>query len=87
MSDGLTKLYQELLSGRYDCVDCIVLNAYFAMGHSPGGFRVWWRPLTGSDDTLDNAHLMRLAGRFSRRVRGYAKAHAHSGHRLCGRGA
>jgi hypothetical protein len=36
---------------------------------------VWWRRLTGSDDTLDNAHLMRLAGRFSRRVRGYAKAH------------
>ena len=47
----------------------------FGMGHSPGGFRVWWRALTGSDDTLDNAHLMRLAGRFSRRVRGYAKAH------------
>ena len=75
MSDGLSKLYQELLSGSYDCVDRIVLNAYFGMGHSPGGFRVWWRALTGSDDTLDNAHLMRLAGRFSRRVRGYAKAH------------
>ena len=75
MSDGLSKLYQELLGGSYDCVDRIVLNAYFGMGHSPGGFRVWWRALTGSDDTLDNAHLMRLAGRFSRRVRGYAKAH------------
>ena len=75
MSDGLSKLYQELLSGSYDCVDRIVLNAYFGMGHSPGGFRVWWRALTGSDETLDNAHLMRLAGRFSRRVRGYAKAH------------
>ena len=75
MSDGLSELYQELLSGSYDCVDRIVLNAYFGMGHSPGGFRVWWRALTGSDDTLDNAHLMRLAGRFSRRVRGYAKTH------------
>ena len=41
MSDGLSKLYQELLSGSYDCVDRIVLNAYFGMGHSPGGFRVW----------------------------------------------
>jgi hypothetical protein len=76
MTDGLSELYQELLSGSYDCVDRIVLNAYFGMGHSPGGFRVWWRELTGSDETLDNAHLMRLAGRFSRRVRGYAKAHA-----------
>jgi hypothetical protein len=27
MSDGLSKLYQELLSGSYDCVDRIVLNA------------------------------------------------------------
>ena len=53
----------------------IVLNAYFRMGHSPGGFRVWWQALTGSDATLENAYLMRMAGRFSRRVRGYAKAH------------
>jgi hypothetical protein len=30
----------------------------------------------GSDETLENTYLMRLAGRFSRRVRGYAKAHA-----------
>jgi len=73
--DGLSELYQELLSGSYDCVDRIVLNAYFGMAHSPGRFRVWWRALSGSDETLDNAHLMRLAGRFSRRVRGYAKAH------------
>src|SRR6185369_8033586 len=28
----------------------------------------------GSDATLDNAHVMRLAGRFGRRIRGYAKA-------------
>jgi len=75
MTDGLSILYQDLLSGSYDCVDRIVLNGYFRMGHDPGGFRVWWRVLTGSDETLDNAHLMRLAGRFSRRVRGYAKAH------------
>src|SRR5271167_3710468 len=75
MMDGLSELYRELLGGSYDCVDRIVLNAYFGMAHSPGGFRVWWRALTGSDETLDNAHLMRLAGRFSRRVRGYANAH------------
>ena len=43
MADGLSNLYQDLLSGSYDCVDRIVLNGYFGMGHSPGGFRVWWR--------------------------------------------
>jgi hypothetical protein len=75
MADRLSSLYQDLLDGTYDCVDRIVLNAYFRPGHSPGGFRVWWRRLTGSDADLDNAHLMRMAGRFSRRVRASAKAH------------
>src|SRR5207342_3543853 len=75
MGDRLSTLYQDLLSGSYDCVDRIVLNAYFRMAHDPGGFRLWWRALTGSDDTLQNAHLMRLAGRFARRIRGYAAAH------------
>ncbi len=74
MADSLSDRYAELLTGSYDCVDRIVLNAYFRMGHDPGGFRIWWRQLTGSDETLDNTHLMRMAGRFSRRVRGYAKA-------------
>ena len=72
--DGLSTLYQELLSGSYDCVDRIVLNAYFRMGHGPADFGAWWRTLSGSDETLENTHLMRMAGRFSRRVRGYAKA-------------
>src|SRR6201987_50660 len=76
MTDRLSTLYQDLLSGSYDCVDRIVLNAYFRMGHDPGGFRGGWRALTGSDETLENTYLMRMAGRFSRRVRGYAKAHA-----------
>jgi len=76
MADGLTDLYQDHLVGSYDCVDQIVLNAYFRMGHSPGGLRTSWKALTGSDDTLDNAHLMRMAGRFSRRVRAYAEAHS-----------
>src|SRR3989442_2419352 len=75
MPDSLSDRYADLLSGSYDCVDRIVLNAYFRMGHDPGGFRVWWRALTGSDETLENAYLMRMAGRFSRRIRGYAKAH------------
>src|ERR1700740_614108 len=75
MTDRLSTLYQNLLSGSYDCVDRIVLNAYFRVGHDPGGFRGWGGALTGSDQTLENTYLMRLAGRFSRRVRGYAKAH------------
>jgi hypothetical protein len=74
MPDSLSDRYADLLTGSYDCVDRIVLNAYFRMGHDAGGFRLWWRALTGSDEMLDNTHLMRMAGRFSRRIRGYAKA-------------
>lgn len=32
--------YGDLLTGSYDCVDRIVLDAYYPMGHAPGGFRV-----------------------------------------------
>lgn len=73
--DPLSQHYAELLDDTYDVVDRLVLNAYFPFAQSPGGFRTWWRQLHGGDDNLDNAHLMRFAGRFSRRVRGWAKKH------------
>lgn len=73
--DEYSDYYVDFLDNTYDCVDRIVLNAYFCMGQMAGGFRTWWRQLMGSDDNLDNAHLMRMAGRFSRRVRAHAKAH------------
>jgi hypothetical protein len=73
MADQLSTLYGDLLEGSYDCVDRVVLNAYFGMGQTGGGLRVWWRALYGSDDNLDDNHLMRLAVRFSRRLRAWAK--------------
>lgn len=75
MVDELSAQHADLLTGSYDCVDRVVANAYCSMCHSPGGFRNWWRRLmNGSDEELDNAHLMRLAGRFARRLRAFAKA-------------
>jgi hypothetical protein len=75
MADDFSKRCEELLTGSYDCVDRIVLNAYFSLGHSAGGFRTWWRRLHGdSEEQLDTAHLMRMAGRFARRVRAFARA-------------
>jgi len=73
MTDGFSQAYAEYLDGTYDSPDRIVLKAYFRQGHIPGGFRNWWRQLYGNDDDLDDAHLMRLAGRFSRRLRAYGK--------------
>ena len=76
MVDEFSQRYGDLLTGSYDCVDRVVLNAYFPLGHNPGGFRVWWRRWHDDGDaSLDNTHLMRLAGRFARRVRGWAAAH------------
>lgn len=76
MDDRLEQHNSELLDGVYDCVDRIVLNGYFRLATSAGGFRTWWRQLFGTDDNLDNNHLMRLAGRFSRRLRAWAVKHS-----------
>ena len=72
-SDSFCRHYAEYLDGWYDCVDRIVLNGFFTVGQTGGGFRTWWRSVFGSDDSLDDAHLMRWAGRFSRRLRAWAK--------------
>jgi hypothetical protein len=75
MPDEFSRYYAALLDGSYDCVDRIVLNGYFHLAYSPGGFRTWWRNLhQGSDADLDDAHLMRMAGRLGRRVRAWAQA-------------
>ena len=74
MADDFSERYGDLINGSYDCVDRVVLNAWFPMGVNPGGLRTWWRRLHGSDDQLDNTHLMRMAGRFARRVKAWAAA-------------
>ena len=74
MADDFSERYGDLINGSYDCVDRVVLNAWFPMGVNPGGLRTWWRRLHGSDDQLDSTHLMRMAGRFARRVKAWAAA-------------
>ena len=48
-SDAFSEYYTELLQGTYDCVDRIVLNAFFPFGQTGGGIRSWWRWLRGDD--------------------------------------
>jgi len=74
VADDFSARYGDLINGSYDCVDRVVLNAWFPMGVNPGGLRTWWRRLHGGDDQLDNTHLMRMAGRFARRVKAWAAA-------------
>lgn len=39
VADEFSERYGDLLTGSYDCVDRIVLKAYYPLGHNPGGFR------------------------------------------------
>jgi len=75
MTDELSTRLAELLDGTYDCVDWIVLNGYHSVCLFGWRLSAVRALMGGSEEQLDNAHLMRLAGRFSRRVRGFAKAH------------
>lgn len=72
-SDDFSTYYAELLEGSYDCVDRMVLNAYYPLGQTGGGLRCWWRELYGDDSKLDDKHLTEMAGTFSRRVSAYCK--------------
>ncbi|MCP5109875.1 MAG: MarR family transcriptional regulator [bacterium] len=72
--DPFCQYYAEDLEGTYDCVDRIVLNAYFARGQQGGAFRHWWGQLRGDDSDLNNDSIRRMAGDFSRRLRAWARA-------------
>ena len=75
MTDQLSTMYADQLAGTYECPDRIVLNAYYRPCTTAGGIRCWWRSLHGDDNNLDKTHLVRMAGRFNRRVKAYAEAH------------
>ncbi|HET7386286.1 MAG TPA: hypothetical protein VFJ19_06415 [Nocardioidaceae bacterium] len=64
-SDELSARYADLLTGSYDCVDRVVLTTCYPLGHKLGGIRTWWRGRhDDGDETLDNAHLMRVGRTF-----------------------
>lgn len=71
--DGFTKYYAPLLADMYDVVDRITINARYNFACSPGGFRLWWFDRFGTFENLNDTMLMRLAGRYGRRVRGWAR--------------
>lgn len=70
-TDNLSTYYAELLEGQYDCIDRIVINGYFGLGHGGGGFRTWWQRLWKAEDKLDDQHIRAMAGDFARRVKAF----------------
>jgi hypothetical protein len=37
VADDFTKRYGDLINRSQDCVDRVVLNAFFSIGHNPAG--------------------------------------------------
>lgn len=72
--DEFAKYYQSLIQATYDCVDRLVINAYYPLGQTGGGFRAWWRNWQGSDQGLSNGKLKSLAGDVARRLKAYCAA-------------
>jgi len=73
--DAFTRYYAPLPDDMYDVVDRISLNARYNFACGPGGFGQWWFDRYGTFDGLNDTFLMRRAGRFSRRARGWARKH------------
>jgi hypothetical protein len=73
LKDKFSQQYEELLDGRYDCIDRIVLNGYYPKLLNGGGLRDWWRQLKGGDSGLNTAALMRMAGVVSKRAQSFCK--------------
>src|SRR3974390_1367867 len=69
--DDFSQYHAELLEGVYDCVDRIVLNAFFPMGQPGGGMRCLLPQFHGDDSHLDDKHLREMAGTFSRRLHAF----------------
>ena len=72
MSDADGLLFEGFLDGSYDCVDRVVLRRTSSSA-SERRCCGWWRCWQGSNNGLNNTRLMRMAGRFARRVKGWAK--------------
>src|SRR5690348_11035627 len=75
-ADELSSYYASLLEGSYDCIDRIVVNAYYPLGQTGGGIRHWWRVWKGSDKTLSDAGMKAVAGDYARRLKAWCKKHS-----------
>lgn len=74
-ADDFSTYVAKLLAGGYDCVDRLVLNGYFSLGYTSGGFLTWWNELFPGR-ALEPKRLEQMAGDVSRRIFAFAKKHA-----------
>jgi hypothetical protein len=75
LADNFSTYVADLLDGGYDCVDRLVLNGYFCLGQTSGGFLTWWNDLYPGTP-LDPKRLEQMPGDMSRRIFAFAKKQA-----------
>jgi hypothetical protein len=73
--DAFANYHADLIEASYDCVDRLVVNCYFQLGQTGGGFRTFWRKWKGDDSHLSTQGLRQAAGDFARRLKAFCQAH------------
>ena len=73
--DAFAAYHAHLIEASYDCVDRLVVNCYFQLGQTGGGFRTFWRHWKGDDSHLSNEGLRQAAGDLARRLKAYCQTH------------
>src|SRR5687767_12081326 len=72
-SDAFASYHAHLIEATYDCVDRLVINCYFQLGQTGGGFRTFWRAWKGDDTRLNGEGLRQAAGDLARRLKAYCE--------------
>lgn len=72
-SDDFSTYHASLLEGSYDCIDRITINAFYPMGQTGGGLRLWWRDWKGNEDSLSDAGMKAIAGDLARRLKAWCQ--------------
>ncbi len=71
--DAFGTYHAELIQASYDCVDRLVVNCYYQLGQTGGGFRTFWRSWKGNDTRLSGEGLRQAAGDLARRLHAYCQ--------------
>lgn len=74
-ADPFTAYHAHLIESSYDCVDRLVVNCYYQLGQTGGGFRTFWRRWKGDDSHLSGPGLRQAAGEMARRLHAYCQKH------------
>lgn len=74
-TDAFGRYHAQFIEAAYDCVDRLVVNCYFQMGQTGGGFRTFWRNWKGDDGSLRTEGLRQVAGDLARRLHAHCEKH------------